>query len=332
MDSPVSSPSPISRASSARANRRRGSFGQGEGLFRAAGVAATGVLIGALGVIVVALAREAGTQPLGGALAMDWSPSRGQFGLVPLLLGTLISSALGVVLAAPLAILAAIFVVDLAAHRVRRRALAVIDVAATMPGVVFGLWGRAVVVPATRRVLVALGVEDAHGFGLLPAGLVLAAMTLPTMLSLTCNVLGAVPASLRETALALGASRWEAIRHVVLPASWPGIAGAIAVGAARALGESVAVELVCGSSPVLPSARLAQASTLATNLVDEYAEAIGAAHLGALAQSALLLAVIAVVVDWSGRRLVARVGAGHEGGRGSGAAGSGERDPQWSAA
>lgn len=289
-----------------------------------AGLIATGLLLGAFALVAIVLLDEARSEPIAGALSSEWSPNRGRFGLTPLVLGTVVSSGLGLALAAPLAILGAVWVVDLAPHRLRRRALPVIQIVAAVPSVVFGLWGRSVVVPSVRGGLAAIGVDAAHGYGLLASGLVLAAMALPTIMSLSCAVLCAIPASLRETAIALGASRWEAVRHVVIPAARTGIAGAVAVGLSRALGESVAVELVCGSSPVMPSPRLGQASTLGAILVDEYAEAIGARHLGALAQCALVLGVLAVLVDWMGRRLAARVSDRYEpSGRGRPAASGG---------
>lgn len=282
------------------------SFGRGERTFRGLTAATTGITLAAFAVVVAALVLEASSNHAP-AFGAEWSPGVGVYGLLPLTIGTVLSSFLALAVAAPISVLAAAWIVDLAPHGVRGRALAAVEVGATVPAVVYGLWGRSVIVPAVAGIGSSADATSAHGFGLLSSSIVLGAMVLPTITATCCRVLRAVPDSLRVTAVALGATPWEALRGVVLPVARRGIAGAIVIGLGRALGESVAVEMVCGSSPVVPSSIFGQTSTLGVVLLDQYVEATSAAHRGGLAQAALVLCLVAVLVGLAGRRLSARV-------------------------
>ncbi len=283
------------------------SWAGAEGALRALTAAASAAMVGCVVVIFVALAlatldgRTVGST----ILSTTWSPALGSYGLLPLTFGTLVASLLGVLVAAPVGVLAAIWIVELAPPWVSGPARALVDVIATLPGVMFGLWGRTVVVPFVRDHLApANDAGPSAGFGLVTAGIVLGAMILPTITALACGALGGVPASLREAAVALGGQRWDVIRHAVLPVARAGLWGAVAIGLARALAESLAVEMVCGSNPLWPRSLFAPFSTLGAVLVDETVDATRVDHIAALAGAAVWLCVLVVPVMLVGRRLL----------------------------
>lgn len=246
-----------------------------------------------------------------------WDVSRGRFGAMPALVGTLLSSLLALCIATPLAFGAAIFVSELAPRRVRPTLSFLIDLLAAIPSVVYGLWGLFALVPFLRAVvmppLMALfGVlplfrGPAYGPSLLAASVLLAIMILPYITSVSREVLVAVPRSQREAALALGATRWEMIRDAVLPYGRSGLIGAMMLGLGRALGETMAVTMVIGNRHAVPHSLLDPAYTMAAVLANEFAEASDDAHLSALMAVAGLLLVITLLVNVLARWLVWRV-------------------------
>ncbi len=244
---------------------------------------------------------------LSASLHRDWNPALGRFGLASPIFGTVVTASIAVAIAGPLGVLSAIWIAELAPHRLRRPAAVAVDLLATVPGVVFGLWGRMVVVPWVQRHLEPLdGRADGHGFSLAAGGIVLGLRMFPTVAALSAASLRAVPDPLREAAVSLGATPWETVRHVALPAARTGIRGAVLLALGRGLGEAVAVEMVCGSNTVLSLSPLAPGATLATVLVDEYVGATSRGHLGALAGVAVLLALVSGATTLSGRRLLSR--------------------------
>jgi phosphate transport system permease protein len=198
--------------------------------------------------------------------------------------------------------------------RVRRVVSFFVEILAAIPSVVFGLWGLLVLVPILRDVVEpALGrwlgflplfSGAPLGIGFLPAGIVLAIMILPTIASVTIEVLRTMPSALREGALALGATRWEAIRAVVLPYASRGILGAVILGLARALGETMAVTMLIGNQPEIHGSLFAAGYSLPSVIANEFAEASGAIHTGALAGLALVLFGVTLMLSGSARLLV----------------------------
>ena len=248
---------------------------------------------------------------LGGS---DWNPVEDSFGALPFIYGTLVTSAIAIVLAMPVAIGLALFLTEMSPARVRRFVSFFVEILAAIPSVVFGLWGLLVLVPVLRDVVepalgrwlgwVPLFSGAPMGIGFLPAGIVLAIMILPTIASVTIDVLRTMPAALREGALALGATRWEAIRAVVLPYASRGIMGAVILGLARALGETMAVTMLIGNQPEIHTSLFAAGYSLPSVIANEFAEASSAVHTGALAGLALVLFGVTLMLSASARLLV----------------------------
>ena len=244
----------------------------------------------------------------------DWDPTSDAFGALPFAVGTLWTTAIALLLAAPVGLGGAIFLAEMAPPRLRAVLRFPIELLAAIPSVVYGLWGLFVVAPLLRdRVeprLGALGLSIFEGppvgVGILCAGLVLAVMVLPTLVSLSIDVLVAVPRPQREGLYALGATRWEAIRLGVLPTARPGLFGAGMLALGRALGETMAVTMVIGNSPELPRSLFATGATLSSVIANELTEAVSPLHQAALAELGLVLLGGTLAVSAVGRLLVRR--------------------------
>jgi phosphate transport system permease protein len=244
----------------------------------------------------------------------DWDPVNDSFGALPFVYGTLITSAVAVAIAVPVAIGLALFLTEMAPARLRRIVSFLVELLAGIPSVVYGLWGLMVLVPLMRdRVQPALGAAfgwlplfqgPSMGLGYLTAGVVLSIMILPTIASITVEILRTMPPALREGALALGATRWEAIRMAVLPYARRGILGAVILGLARALGETMAVTMVIGNQPEIHTSLFAAGYSLPSVIANEFAEASGAIHTGALAGLALVLFGVTLMLSAGARVLV----------------------------
>jgi phosphate transport system permease protein len=240
----------------------------------------------------------------------EWDPIREWFGALPFLWGTVISSFLALLIAVPVALGAAIFLAELAPPWLARPVGFLIELLAAVPSVVFGLWGIFVLVPWMRDTVQPaieglFAFEAAHktGVSLLTAGLILAIMILPTIASVAREVLRVTPVALREGALALGATRWEAVRVGVLPVARSGLIGAIVLGLSRALGETMAVTMVIGNRSEVATSIFAPSNTLASAIANEYPEAQGL-HLAALAELGLVLFLLTFVMNFGARLLV----------------------------
>jgi phosphate transport system permease protein len=246
--------------------------------------------------------------------ASVWDVTRDVFGAAPYIYGTLVTSAVALVLALPVSIGLALFLTEMAPPRVRSIVSFPISLLAGIPSVVYGLWGLFVLVPLLRnpvepflaRTLGFLPLFQGApiGLGYLAAGAILSIMILPTITSIAIEVLQTVPGSLREAALALGATRWEAIRIAVLPYSRAGIVGATMLGLGRALGETMAVTMVIGNSPTIRASLFAPGYSLPAVIANEFAEASGEMHTSALAALGLLLFAVTVLLNIAARLLV----------------------------
>lgn len=249
-----------------------------------------------------------------------WDPVSEQFGAVPLIFGTLLSSLLALLIAVPLSLGVAIFLTEFAPLSVREPVAFVIGLLAAIPSVVYGLWGIFVLIPLLRSTVYPL-LQDVLGFlplfdgpiygpSMLTAGIILAIMVMPYIMSVAREVLVAVPMSQREAALALGATRWEAVRTAVLPYARSGIVGAVILGLGRALGETMAVTMVIGNRHEISASLFAPGYTMAAAIANEFSEAVGDLHLAALAYVALVLFAVTVVVNAAARLLIWRVARG----------------------
>lgn len=285
-----------------------------------------GVVVAVAGLIVLSLYDLA--RPLAAEIPLhrfltgrDWDPVAESFGALPFAYGTLVTSAVAIVVALPVSVGLAVFLVEMGPARLRPLVSFPIETLAAIPSVVYGLWGLFVLVPWLRDVVEpalgsALGFLPLFqgppiGLGFLAAGLILAVMILPTIASVSIEVLKTTPPALREGALALGATRWEAIRMAVLPHARPGIMGAALLGLGRALGETMAVTMVIGNSPEIHASLFAPGYSLPSVIANEFAEATSDVHLAALAGLALVLFGITIALNAAARLLVHAVkGAG----------------------
>jgi len=242
-----------------------------------------------------------------------WDPVRLIFGALPPLYGTLLSSLIALVLAVPVGLGTAVFLAELCPPWLKSPVSFLVELLAALPSVVYGLWGIFVLVPALRPVETWLGQHFGfiplfqgapYGIGLLAAGLILAVMILPIITSVSREVLLAVPHSQKEAAYALGATHWEALRGPILRYARAGLLGAIILGLGRALGETMAVTMVIGNSPQISASLFSPASTLASVIANEFLEATDAMHISALAEIALLLFIITIIINSAARLLV----------------------------
>ena len=250
----------------------------------------------------------------------EWNPVTEKFGALPLIFGTLFSSFLALLIAVPLSLGVAVYLTEFAPMRIRQPVAFGICLLAAIPSVVYGLWGIFVLIPFLRATLFPF-LERTLGFlpffegpiygpSMLSAAIILAIMVMPYIMSVSREVLKAVPVSQREAALALGATRWEAVRTVVVPYARSGILGAIILGLGRALGETMAVTMLIGNRHEIASSLFAPGYTMAAAIANEFTEAVGDIHLSALAYVALVLFGVTVVVNAAARLLIWRVARG----------------------
>src|SRR3954462_15121082 len=246
----------------------------------------------------------------------EWVPSKQLYGALPLVVGTLITSAVALLIGVPVAVASALYVTELAPGRARQPLVILVELLAAVPSVVYGLWGVFVLIPKlkpaeqwfsdTFSFLPFVGGEVA-GPNYFIAGLILAIMILPIVSAISREVMSTVPLENKEAALALGATRWEMIRIAVLPYSRAGIVGASMLGLGRAIGETIAVTLVIGNSPEIGKTIFSQGYTLAAVIANEFGEAANnKLHTGALIAAGLVLFVLTLVVNAAARAIVNR--------------------------
>ena len=244
----------------------------------------------------------------------DWDPVNEQFGALPFIYGTLVSSLLALILAVPLSIGVAVFTTEMCPRWLRGPLSFTVELLAAIPSVIYGLWAIFVLVPILRSYVqpfLAKGLGwtglfsgPPYGIGMLAAGIILAIMIVPIISSITREVLAVVPQHQREAALALGATRWEMIRMAVLRNARAGIVGAIILGLGRALGETMAVTMVIGNRPEISASLFAPGYTMASVLANEFSEATGDVYLSALIEIGLALFLVTIIVNALARFMV----------------------------
>src|SRR6266550_3645701 len=249
-----------------------------------------------------------------------WDPVAGVFGAAPMIFGTLASSLLALLIAVPLALGVAIYLTEFSAKWLRQPIAFLVELLAAIPSVVYGLWGVFVLIPFLRGYVVpalraALGWTPLfsgvfYGNALLAGGIILAIMIVPYIAAVSREVLLAVPASQREAALGMGATRWEAVWSAVLPYGRAGVIGGVMLGLGRALGETMAVTMVIGNRHDIGASLLQPGYTMAAALANEFSEATTGMYLAALFEVGFVLFVITVSVNALARLLVWRVARG----------------------
>ncbi len=242
-----------------------------------------------------------------------WNPVGGEFGALPFIYGTVVSSLLALLISVPLSLGVAVFLVEQAPRRLARSLTFLVELLAAIPSVVYGLWGIFVLAPLLRQYVepplqkwlgwTPLFEGPITGVGLLTGGIILAIMITPIISAVVRDVLAVVPVSQREAALALGATKWETTR-VVLANGGPGIAGAIILGLGRAVGETMAVTMVIGSRPQISASLLEPSYTIASVIANEFSEASGDIYRSALVELGLILFFVTFAINGLARLLV----------------------------
>ncbi len=253
-----------------------------------------------------------------------WDPVFEQFGALPFIYGTVVTSIVALIIAVPLGLGAAIFLAELAPRKVSDSLAFLVDLLAAVPSVIYGLLGIFIVVPIVRTVIApflqaTLGYlplfhGPSYGVGMLTAGMVLAIMVVPFIVSVSREVLLSVPADQREAALSLGATRWESTWKVVVPFAGTGIFGSVFLALARALGETMAVTMVIGNDPKINASLLAPGYTIAAVIANEFTEATGDLYLQSLIELGLVLFCLTFILNGLARIMIvatARKGSAH---------------------
>ncbi len=236
-----------------------------------------------------------------------WKPNNGQFGFWPFILGTFWVTTVGVILSVPACLLASIYLAEYAHARTRSFAKPILDLLAAIPPVVYGVWGLLAIVPFVDDVLAPLSerwlgsvsifsVNQPTGFNVLSAGIVLAVMIAPLVISVMYEILSTVPNDLRHASLAVGATQWQTIRNIVLPQVGPGILAAVVLGASRALGETIAVLMVVGNIPQIPTSIFDSAYPLPALIANNYGEMMSIPLYDAALLSAALVLLVVILI------------------------------------
>ena len=219
----------------------------------------------------------------------EWRPSNGQYGLLPMIAGSLIVTFGSLLLAVPLGIACAILLAEVAPLRVRQILRPAVELLVGIPSVVFGLVGMLVIVPSIRQI-------GGTGYSVLAACIVLMAMVLPTIISISDDSIRVVPRKYKEGSLAMGATHWQTIWHVLIPAARSGIGAAVVLGVGRAIGETMAMIMVIGNAVIFPDSLLSPARTLTGNIAVEIQYASGT-HASALFATAVVLLAFIVILN-----------------------------------
>lgn len=232
-----------------------------------------------------------------------WSPLKGNFGFLPFILGTVWVTLISLIIAVPLCIMASIYLVEFASDRLRNFVLPLMNVLAAIPPVLYGVWGILFVVPILRNYIAPIFGIETTGYSVFAGGIVLAVMIFPILISIMVEVMRTVPKELKDASLSLGATHWETITAVSLRKSKPGIIAAIVLGVSRAIGETIAVLMVCGNVPQLPKSLFDAGYPIPALIANNFGEMMSIP----LYDSALMFAALLLFVIIFGFNLVSRV-------------------------
>jgi phosphate transport system permease protein len=309
--SPEGSPDSQQESQSPLAKLRSGESVFADAAFRSVAIACAVAVLAIVGLILYELIAQSHLSIQKSGLSFlrktIWDPVAEDFGALPFIYGTIVSSFLGLLIAVPLAVGTALFLTEICPRRIRAVLSLCVELLAAIPSVIYGLWGIFVLVPFVRhyiepfleRTLGWTGLFSGPkiGFGLLAAGIIIAIMILPIIASISREVIMAVPRQQREAALALGATKWEMLRMAVLRNARPGIFGAIILGLGRAFGETMAVTMVIGNTPSIAFSLFATGDTLASSIANQFNEATSAVYTSALVEMGLVLFVLTLIVN-----------------------------------
>ncbi|MCO5286998.1 MAG: phosphate ABC transporter permease subunit PstC [Chitinophagaceae bacterium] len=233
-----------------------------------------------------------------------WNPITGEFGALPFLAGTLLTSFLALLIATPFSIAVALFLGEYYKKGMMSQLLKnMIDLLAAIPSVIYGFWGLFVLIPIVRKLQIALDIPP-YGVGIFSASVILSIMIMPYAISLSRQVIQMMPSDLKEAAYALGATRFEVIRKVIFPHVLSGLFAGILLALGRALGETMAVTMLVGNTNALPDSIFAPGNTMASVIANEFTEATGAVYSAALVEIGLLLFVVVAIINLVGKRII----------------------------
>jgi phosphate transport system permease protein len=287
-------------------------------------IAAIAVLLLLSGVIVSLISgslptfREFGFSFL---INQSWNPVTDNYGALPAIYGTLITSAIAMLIAVPVGLMIAFFLTELCPQWLRRPIGIAIELLAGIPSIIYGIWGLFMFAPFLQATLQPFLIKTFHGIpligalfagppygiGMLTAGLILAIMVLPFVTSISRDVFEAVPPVLKEAAYGLGCTTWEVARYVVLPFTRVGVIGGVMLGLGRALGETMAVTFVIGNAHRISASLLAPGTTISASIANEFTEAVGDLYTSALISLGLILFVITFIVLAIARYMLMRI-------------------------
>jgi len=286
--------------------------------------AAVGVLL-LLGGVIISLID--GSLPavrtfgFGFLVSERWNPVTDNFGALPAIYGTVVTSFIAMLIAVPVGLMIAFFLTELCPPWLRRPTGIAIELLAGIPSIIYGIWGLFVFAPFLQHtlqpflintlgnvpVIAPLFSGPPYGIGVLTSGLILAIMVLPFVTSISRDVFEAVPPVLKEAAYGVGCTTWEVVRHVVLPYARVGVIGGIMLGLGRALGETMAVTFVIGNAHRISASVLAPGTTISATIANEFTEAVGDLYTSALIELGLILFVITFIVLAAARYLLLRI-------------------------
>ncbi|MGZ4715430.1 MAG: phosphate ABC transporter permease subunit PstC [Acidimicrobiales bacterium] len=310
-------------------SQMEGSGAGGDSVFRGVALVAGLAVLAILALIAWSTTKEAWpafqVEGISFVTSDVWDPANGTFGALAFIYGTLLSSFIALLFAVPVSVGIALFTNEAAPRRLRKPVTYVIDLLAAVPSVVYGLWGVLVLAPNIQPVYQSIADATngipvlgsifggaASGRSFMTAGLILAIMIVPIVTSLSREVIATVPSSQREAAYGMGATRWEMIRYSVLPWSRGGITGAVMLGLGRAMGETIAVALVIGSTAQITSHVFFPGDAMAAVIANQFGEA-GALHKSALIGLGVVLFVITILINVVARGIVTRLDRRTEG-------------------
>lgn len=238
----------------------------------------------------------------------EWKPLKGEFGFLPFIAGTLWVTFIAILLALPVSLFTAFYLTEYARPAVRRFVFPALDILAALPSVVYGIWGTLVIVPFISDKVAPRFVEYSSGYTVLAAGIVLGVMILPLLVSLFIEVFGMVPQDLREASLALGATRWQTTRKVVVRKTLPGILASTVLAVSRAMGETIAVLMVCGCVMTIPKSPLDSGYPIPALIANNYGEMLSMPlYESALMFAALILFIVVFIFNLLSRIILYRM-------------------------
>lgn len=240
--------------------------------------------------------------------ASEWKPFKNKFGFFPFIMGTVWVTGIALALALPLSLLTAVSLTEYARSWVKRWVYPALDILAALPSVIYGVWGTLLVVPWVSDRLAPHFVKFSSGYTVLTGGIVLSVMILPLLVSLFVELFDTVPQELRDSSKALGSTRWQTAKRVVLRKSLPGIFAAVVLAVSRALGETIAVLMVCGNLPEVPRSLLDACYPIPALIANNYGEMLSLPlYEAALMFAALILFIVVLVFNLASRMILYRI-------------------------